>query len=417
MLPARNLFQSSKQADITKVFTMSSNGVSRGGREPKGRSRCNGARRGRNNLTATQDQIQNHEPEQSWPAPFGNIIAESKRIPTLIRDPPFKHDLGWYLREFTLNEDHKLDGNNLFLANELREVQKAALFKYFTRLNIISENHPQLQHINNLNYLKDSILKVALRSNILFCIDVEAYEFNQQTITEIGIAIYDPSSQQGALFPNVKTIHIIVEEFQNKRNGKYVEDNKDKFLAGKSLVLPLNEAVKFVNLLVYHYFEWIPTSQDLGCVLVGHDLRGDVAWFKKIGINFPENLQQLDTQKIWSATHGTTAGTSLSRLLRFLDIPHTYLHNAANDAYYTLLLCMNICDPHSRFLSDLDTDDDDPTPLRKLAKGEITPEVPKGGSGRNGRKKKKGSGYDIMGKVYVKTYKEAIFETFCKRTD
>ena len=36
------------------------------------------------------------------------------------------------------------------------------------------------------------------------------------------------------------------------------------------------------------------------------------------------------------------------------DIPHAFLHNAGNDAYYTLVLALRLCDPQSRALSTLD---------------------------------------------------------------
>lgn len=47
---------------------------------------------------------------------------------------------------------------------------------------------------------------------------------------------------------------------------------------------------------------------------------------------------------------------SLKDSLRLVRQPFAFLHNAGNDAYYTLLLCLALADPFYRMASEIDTD-------------------------------------------------------------
>lgn len=77
-------------------------------------------------------------------------------------------------------------------------------------------------------------------------------------------------------------------------------------------------------------------------VLVGHALKNDLAYLRRLGIDalaIPNVVLQLDTQRI--ATPKKLA-PSLGKLLTALGIPADNLHNAGNDAHFTLRAVLEI---------------------------------------------------------------------------
>lgn len=61
----------------------------------------------------------------------------------------------------------------------------------------------------------------------------------------------------------------------------------------------------------------------------------------------------LDTEQFYRKSYGEK-GSSLGKILRLFEIPHAFLHNAGNDAYYTLHLFMKFCDVNFRKISGMD---------------------------------------------------------------
>ncbi|KAG7193371.1 uncharacterized protein KQ657_000789 [Scheffersomyces spartinae] len=213
-------------------------------------------------------------------------------------------------------------------------------------------------YYNSIDYAKNKYLRGLLRSlplfaamervytrrNILFCIDVEAWEHDTKLVTELGVSIYDPRGQGLSIAPNITTYHIIIDEFSGKRNGRFVPNHLEYFNGGITYQMPQMEAVEFVQALIDYYFM---SREHFGCCLVGHDVKGDSNWFRSIGIKLPYELTIIDTHTIYSLSHGRQGG-SLKNLLKLVQVPNAFLHNAANDAYYTLLVAMKLCDPHVR---------------------------------------------------------------------
>ncbi|KAG2730714.1 hypothetical protein G9P44_006291 [Scheffersomyces stipitis] len=212
-------------------------------------------------------------------------------------------------------------------------------------------SHPRLQHKHQLYYLKDCMQQVFGRKSVLFSVDMEAWEINTNVITEIGISIFDPRGQMMSMLPSTNQIHILIQENYEKRNGRFVPDHSRNFVGGTSLIMTKYEAACFTQTLIDYYFQ-LPNA-GLNCALVGHDVKGDVKWLKQLGVNFPDNIKTVDTSTLFSITQGKN-GNSLKNALSAVDIPYSFLHNAGNDAYYTLLAAMKLCDPSSRSLYGLD---------------------------------------------------------------
>jgi DNA polymerase III alpha subunit (gram-positive type) len=80
-------------------------------------------------------------------------------------------------------------------------------------------------------------------------------------------------------------------------------------------------------------------------IVVGHDVRQDIAYFNEIGIDLRALAglkEPIDTQEIHQAWCSSTNGRGLVAVLNDLNIPSKHLHNAGNDAHYTLCAMLGI---------------------------------------------------------------------------
>lgn len=195
----------------------------------------------------------------------------------------------------------------------------------------------------DVNRLKDAVNLVQNGLVPLICIDVEAWERQLLKVTEVGIAIYDPALGP-SLFPAIETTHLIVKEHLNMVNGRFVPDKKHQFNGAKLYIISQREMAEFVRNLLLRFPRY---------AFVGHNFSGDVDWLRSLGINVPLDVPVIDVADIWQLLRN--AGGTLHGVLEFLDIPHYNLHNAANDAYYTLLAALVITDPKVRLKKGLDT--------------------------------------------------------------
>lgn len=175
-------------------------------------------------------------------------------------------------------------------------------------------------------------------------IDVEAYERNKNKVTEIGISVFQDSN---AISPSITNVHLLIKENIHLRNGTFVLDNKSRFVGGPSYVMTLQESQKFLNQVVQTYLV------EKNGVLVGHGVENDLRWLRNLQVDFADDIPTVDTLKLFHISRNS--GGALTKMLKAFRIPHAYLHNAGNDAYYTLLLAFALCDPDVRRAHNLDT--------------------------------------------------------------
>ena len=74
-------------------------------------------------------------------------------------------------------------------------------------------------------------------------------------------------------------------------------------------------------------------------VLVGHGLSGDIKSLRHLGIDIyglPNMCETVDTKDLHSHLRKTDNGVSIKSLLSEFGLPYRYLHNAGNDAVYTM---------------------------------------------------------------------------------
>lgn len=84
--------------------------------------------------------------------------------------------------------------------------------------------------------------------------------------------------------------------------------------------------------------------------LVGHDIHSDVRYLASEGYDVAQALHSvgaIDTQILHQAWKAGTQARKLQRVLSDLCIPYAYLHNAGNDAMYTLraMIAMGVQGP------------------------------------------------------------------------
>lgn len=230
---------------------------------------------------------------------------------------------------------------SIAMPETVRKELAATLEQYFcsTKFEFSNENH--------ITTLRKWMELVYLRQRPLVAIDVEAWEQNPKKITEIGLAVYDPDRQLHLIMPRVRNLHILVKENKNMRNGRYVPNNKYRFNGGVSYEMSTAQLKGLLNEILTHYLN------TRNGVLVGHNIGGDIAWLASHGVKMVESIDTIDTEKMHRISR--QGGATLRGVLRTVGIPHLNLHNAANDAYYTLLAAMSYCDPEQRRAFGLDT--------------------------------------------------------------
>ncbi|KAK3333439.1 hypothetical protein B0T19DRAFT_126065 [Cercophora scortea] len=184
--------------------------------------------------------------------------------------------------------------------------------------------------------------------SVLFvAIDIEAYEFNQDIITEIGIAVLDtsqlakvaPGDGGKGWFPVVAARHIRVEENSWAKNSVHVPGCAHRFDFGESEFIPMAKIPSVLERII----EGAAHANDAGkkrpVVLVFHDQGQDIKYLNTLGYDImkAENvLEIVDTREMHQYIVRADNPTSLCSILVLLGIPYRYLHNAGNDAVYTM---------------------------------------------------------------------------------
>ncbi|KLP11711.1 uncharacterized protein LW94_13353 [Fusarium fujikuroi] len=183
---------------------------------------------------------------------------------------------------------------------------------------------------------------------VFICVDVEAIERRPNPVSEIGIAILDTRDTKGVdpkivgrgWWPLIKTHHLRVYEFAGLRNYQFVKGCPDDFDFGTS-TFSTNATVADSIMEIFN--PWLNDQRNI--VVVGHDVKQDITYFTELGLDlrFLGGLAEpVDTQDIHQAWRGSTNGRSLGAVLNDLDIAHKHLHNAGNDAHYTLCAMLGI---------------------------------------------------------------------------
>lgn len=200
-------------------------------------------------------------------------------------------------------------------------------------------------------------------------IDIEAYEWDQSKVTEIGICTLDtldllglgPGAAAFNWMSRARARHFRVTNHQHLTNTKMVQGCADRFNFGTSEFVDLRDvpaAVASCFRPSCSRSKEEPAKADFTrtIVLVGHDVGHDVQWLRRIGYDVT-NLRYLHPSRMdtlnldiylrWRQDKaGAHQGRKLADILLQHDIAAWHLHNAGNDAALTLhaLLAMAVED-------------------------------------------------------------------------
>ncbi|KAK6510328.1 hypothetical protein TWF506_009446 [Arthrobotrys conoides] len=197
-----------------------------------------------------------------------------------------------------------------------------------------SDKKRQMQIENRRNMLKSAVdIFIGEGDYTFFSVDIESWERNHDIVTEVGLTKYNPGTRkgQGGSVDEITSDHIIIKEHRDYKNGNYVADASGNFEFGKSRQVPLAE---IKNAIV----NFVHTPEHNQRILIGHDINADIEYLRKLGYDgeLKDFSMIFDTVEIWKAFANTFDGIGLSRLCNELDISAWNLHNAGNDARYTM---------------------------------------------------------------------------------
>ncbi|KAF4470923.1 qde-2-interacting protein [Fusarium albosuccineum] len=189
---------------------------------------------------------------------------------------------------------------------------------------------------------------------VFICVDVEAIERAPNPISEIGFAILDMRDIRGIApgligcdwWPMIKCHHLRVWEYAGLRNNRYVKGCPDAFNFGTST---FPRKAKTGEAIMGVLDPYLNDSRNI--VIVGHDINQDIKYLGTLGIDLlvlTNLVNPVDTKDIHQAWRDSTQGRGLSSVLSELGITSKNLHNAGNDAYYTLCAMLGIALEHVR---------------------------------------------------------------------
>ncbi|RFU34771.1 hypothetical protein B7463_g1514, partial [Scytalidium lignicola] len=205
-----------------------------------------------------------------------------------------------------------------------------------------------------------NITPLEQESVIFICVDVEAWERNLSVITEVGIATLDtedlksiPPGENGTNWRNaIRARHFRISEHRDYNNSQFVSGCADRFMFGDSEFVRLSDTPHIISTCFKPpYSKVAGTAEDAenqpkrNIVLVGHDVGADIGFLKKIGYdltNLSNLTEVVDTAKMWQYHKQENQARSLGVILAELDIRGWNLHNAGNDAVYTLQAMLGI---------------------------------------------------------------------------
>ncbi|KAL8806831.1 MAG: hypothetical protein Q9182_001091 [Xanthomendoza sp. 2 TL-2023] len=224
------------------------------------------------------------------------------------------------------------------------------------------------------NLLVSEPAPFAFQDNVIFiCVDVEAYEKDNRPITEIGISALDtndligvpPGECGSAWMKKIRARHFRIIETAHLHNTEFVSGCAERFepefgasewiyfkdapqVIASCFRPPYSRPVDGIN-NAEHRTAGVATAnasmEKRQIVLVGHDVRNDIGYLRKIGYDvstLSNIIEALDTADLYRAWKHHQNPTKLGSILLDLEIVGWNLHNAGNDAAYTLQALLGI---------------------------------------------------------------------------
>ncbi|KAI9884457.1 MAG: hypothetical protein M1823_003754 [Watsoniomyces obsoletus] len=187
---------------------------------------------------------------------------------------------------------------------------------------------------------------------VFIALDVECYERDHSCVTEIGIATLDvrdirgqgPGKEGKKWREAIRSHHYLIKEFAHLRNKDFVNDSRDGFEFGTSEWISYKDAPQMVATsfrpgVAGPLVEHEPNDAQRNVVIVGHAVEGDLNFLQGLGYNARQLnnvVDVLDVGVIDRDLKGDTQSRALGAIIYDLGIIGWHLHNAGNDAVYSL---------------------------------------------------------------------------------
>ncbi|KAI9839010.1 MAG: hypothetical protein M1837_002297 [Sclerophora amabilis] len=222
-----------------------------------------------------------------------------------------------------------------------------------------AQNHPHVEVSSPAPFPQES-------SVIFIAVDVESFERDHNLITEIGIATLDtldlanlaPGEGGANWMPHIRGRHFRIQEYSHLKNKDFVDGCADKYEFGESEWISIKEAPQIIASCFRPPFSRPAIDADTeaansasngqqkrSIVLVGHDLPSDLTYLHSLGyspLTLPNLLETLDTAHMYRALKRESQPRSLGTILYEVGLMGWNLHNAGNDAVYTLQVMLAI---------------------------------------------------------------------------
>ncbi|PWY84479.1 hypothetical protein BO94DRAFT_494088 [Aspergillus sclerotioniger CBS 115572] len=177
------------------------------------------------------------------------------------------------------------------------------------------------------------------REPVFISIDVESNERCHSQITEVGVSTLDmltlvgiPPGETGEQWRSrIHSRHLRVKEYGHIVNHDFVAGCPGMFQFGESEWVLQRDLGGVVRSCLQ-----LGDAMSRRLVLVGHSLSSDVKYLKHIGVDVEGFHDRVDTAELFRMLRGETSVRSLGGVLADLGIIGWYLHNAGNDARYTM---------------------------------------------------------------------------------
>ncbi|OTB17871.1 hypothetical protein K445DRAFT_374228 [Daldinia sp. EC12] len=208
-----------------------------------------------------------------------------------------------------------------------------------SRLKILLSSDPVTTDWN-----VDMLASLEQEGSVRFiAVDVEAWELSQNVITEVGLAVLDTRDTASVIagedgcgwFPLIKSYHFIIEEHKYMVNRRHIRGIPHLFNFGNSEFVSLYE----INRVIGKIIGDTESHDQRPVVVVGHGVHDDIAYLKKVGYNIrkvPQFTHEIDTMLMFQYLEDSNTGRKLSVICERLGLSYRNLHNAGNDATYTL---------------------------------------------------------------------------------
>ncbi|KAL2813147.1 hypothetical protein BJX63DRAFT_443194 [Aspergillus granulosus] len=198
---------------------------------------------------------------------------------------------------------------------------------------------------------------------VFISLDVEVNERCHSLVTEVGISTLDTRDligvAPGPLAANwqsrIRSRHLRVQEHAHHVNNLYVRGCPDKFEFGTSeWVAADNVSAMVQNSFAHPTFFDGPDNKLRPLVLVGHNLTSDIQYLKLANVPITDEsgrdsifADRIDTVTSFMVIRGKAEAQSLGAVVGELGMTGWNLHNAGNDAHYTMQVLVAMLVKHS----------------------------------------------------------------------